>query len=78
MPTIDVIDGIKINIYNGDHPPPHIHAVYGEYEALLTIEKGELLEGNLPDRKLKKVLNWLANNSKWAQTVYNELNPTLR
>jgi hypothetical protein len=32
MPTIDNFNGIKINVYNGDHRPPHIHAIYNEFE----------------------------------------------
>lgn len=78
MPTIDVIDGVKINIYNGDHPPPHIHAIYNEHEALITIEKSEIYAGDLPERQLKKALNWLEANSKAAMIVFNELNPTLK
>lgn len=31
-----------------DHPPPHFHAVYGEYEANVSIETGEVIEGKLP------------------------------
>ena len=34
MPTIDTINGIKINVYNGEHRPPHIHAVYNEFQVL--------------------------------------------
>ncbi|MEG4225733.1 DUF4160 domain-containing protein [Microcoleus sp. N9_B2] len=25
-------------MFFGDHPPPHFHAVYGEYNALIGIE----------------------------------------
>jgi len=48
MPNIDSIDGIRINIYFGEHLPPHIHAVYNEYEVLLAIESKETYEGFLP------------------------------
>ncbi|WP_445301190.1 DUF4160 domain-containing protein [Microcoleus sp. Pol11C3] len=27
-----------MKIFFGDHPPPHFHAVYGEYKALIGIE----------------------------------------
>ncbi|MDQ2786112.1 MAG: DUF4160 domain-containing protein, partial [Chloroflexota bacterium] len=33
MPVIAVFDGITITMYYKDHPPPHFHARYGEYEA---------------------------------------------
>lgn len=38
MPTVEIVNGIKISIYNGDHRPPHIHAKYNEYEILIEIE----------------------------------------
>ena len=37
MPTIDIFNGIKICVYNGDHRPPHIHAQYNEFEVLIQI-----------------------------------------
>jgi len=45
MPKIDEFNGIKIYIYNGDHRPPHIHAIYNEFEVLLTIKTGEIYAG---------------------------------
>jgi len=78
MPTIDVVDGVKINIYNGDHRPPHIHAVYNEFEVLITIEKAQVYAGDMPYKQLKKVFEWLSGNSKWALSVFYEFNPTLR
>ena len=35
MPTIHKIQSIKIDIYGGEHPPPHFHAIYAEHEILL-------------------------------------------
>jgi hypothetical protein len=31
MPTISVFYGIVIRMFVKDHPPPHFHALYGEY-----------------------------------------------
>ena len=45
MPTIDNFHGIKIHVYNGEHRPPHIHAVYNEFEVLVSIEDGEIYAG---------------------------------
>ena len=77
MPTIDYIDGIKINVYNGEHRPPHIHATYNEYEVLIVIETGEIYAGDLPNKKLKLVNEWLIGNSDWAMEVFQQLNPHL-
>lgn len=56
MPTIDCFNGIKIHVYNSEHRPPHIHAVYYEFEELIEIEKVVIYSGNLPNKQLKQVL----------------------
>ncbi len=48
MPTIKIIDGIKINIYSNEHLPPHFHVIYGNYEALIQIKNLEIEKGKLP------------------------------
>lgn len=37
MPTISVFYGIVIQMFWKDHAPPHFHALYSEYEALICI-----------------------------------------
>lgn len=76
MPTIDSFEGL--NIYNGDHRPPHIHVIYGEFEVLLIIENSSIYAGMLPAKKLKKTIIWLRDNKEWALEMFYELNPTLR
>jgi hypothetical protein len=78
MPVIDFFEGIKINIYNGEHRPPHIHAVYNEFEILLEIESGKIYSGYLPRRQMKKSFDWLNENADWALSIFYELNPGLK
>ena len=77
MPQIDRFSGIKINIYNGDHRPPHIHASYNEYEVLITIESGQIYAGDLPTKQLKMVYDWLAINADEALDMFYQMNPEL-
>jgi Domain of unknown function (DUF4160) len=58
MPEIARFYGIVIKVFFGDHPPPHFHAIYGEYNALVSIESLEIIEGDLPSRAQKLVLEW--------------------
>ena len=58
MPTISVFYGIVIQIYWLDHPPPHFHALYAEYEALIDMETLEIIQGGMPRRALALVLEW--------------------
>jgi hypothetical protein len=78
MPLIESIKGIKIHIYNGEHRPPHIHAVYNEYEVLIEIENGKIYAGSLPSKQLKIVFDWLTENTEWALEVFYQLNSELK
>lgn len=60
MPRISVFYGIAIYIYYRDHAPPHLHAIYGEDEALFEIATGAVIAGRLPRRARAMVEDWLA------------------
>lgn len=56
MPTISVFFGVVISMYWREHGPPHFHARYGEFEALVSIETLEVIRGHVPKRALAMVL----------------------
>ena len=58
MPTVAVVDGIKVLVYGNDHGLPHFHVLAAEYRAVIDIETMELIRGRLPRAKLRKVLVW--------------------
>lgn len=58
MPTISIFYGIMIQMFWADHSPPHFHALYAEYEALIDIKTLEIIEGNMPRRALALILEW--------------------
>jgi len=43
VPRISAFYGIVIEMYFGDHPPPHFHALYAGEEALIVINTGEVI-----------------------------------
>lgn len=45
-----------------DHNPPHFHAKYSGHEALFDF-KGDIIEGNLPNRASKLVKDWISLHS---------------
>jgi hypothetical protein len=59
VPELSPFLGIIIAMYYRDHPPPHFHAIYGEHEATIGIETGQV-NGNLPARVLGLVQEWRA------------------
>ncbi len=58
VPTISHFYGILIRMFFNDHPPPHFHAVYGEFQARVDIDQLRLIEGEFPRRALELVLDW--------------------
>jgi hypothetical protein len=58
MPEVARFYGIVIKVFFGNHSPPHFHAIYGEYNALVSIESLEIIEGDLSSRAQKLVLEW--------------------
>lgn len=54
--------GILVRMYLLDdkqHNLPHIHVVYAEFEAAISILDGEVLGGALPRKQLKLVQAWI-------------------
>lgn len=58
VPVISSFFGITIRMYHDDHPPPHIHAEYQGYEAFVSIDTGDVLEGQLPTKAAAIVREW--------------------
>jgi hypothetical protein len=73
MPTIALVDGVKIMMFANDHPPPHLHAKYAEFEALISIATGDILEGSLPATKLRTVREWFKPRQRHLAYVWTEI-----
>ena len=57
MPELSRFLGIVVAIFPREHPPPHFHAAYGDYQITVTIQDAEV-RGDFPRRALKHVLEW--------------------
>jgi hypothetical protein len=84
MPEISRFYGIIICIYSREHNPPHFHASYGEYEAVIDIQTLGVLAGHLPARSLGLVVEWAelhkqelleSWNRAWNHQVPNKIEP---
>ena len=58
MPELSRFFGIVIGVFYREHGRPHFHAVYGEFEAVIDIETGGVIEGELPKRALSLISEW--------------------
>ncbi len=83
MPEISRFYGIIIRMFFNDHNPPHFHASYQKYDAIIHIETG-LVKGEMPRRALNLIYEWLdmhkeelLNNWKLIQETgeFNQIEP---
>lgn len=58
VPTLFVIDGVRIMIFADDHNPPHFHARFGEWAMQARIADLAVIGGDLPKAKRRMVLSW--------------------
>lgn len=58
MPEISRFLGIIIAMYYKDHNPPHFHARYNNFKAIISIKDLALIEGKLPPKVLGLVMEW--------------------
>ena len=82
MPVLSRFYGIIIRMYflQKEHNPPHIHAIYGENVAAVTIADGKVLEGDLPAKALEMVREWLSEHrdellSVWETQEFRKISP---
>ena len=62
MPAISMFYGIVVRMQNErgvKHHIPHIHAIYGDDEIVVSLN-GKVLEGNFPIKQKSILLAWIA------------------
>ncbi len=82
MPVLSRFNGITIRMYfiQAEHNPPHIHAIYNDSVAEISIRTGEVLDGHLPAKALSMVREWVNINkdellSIWETQEFHSLAP---
>ena len=82
MPVISRFYGIVIMMYFKDkeHNPPHIHAIYGDYEGLFLIATGEMHDGTMPKKAQLLVKEFIEQYrdellGMWNSQKFYELEP---
>lgn len=72
MPVLSRFYGIVIKMYflQGEHNPPHIHAIYNDDLAAIDFMTGNVLEGYLPPKAMKMVLEWIEINRNDLQEIW--------
>jgi len=76
MPELSRFLGIVIMMYFDDHNPPHFHAKYNEFRAIITIRDLLVMGGELPPRVLGLVMEWAESHKSELLDNWNSLQET--
>lgn len=84
MPTISNFYGMIIKIYflGKEHNPPHIHVIYGEFTAAISINNYEVLDGDIPQKALNLVIEWIKLHKEelldiWENQKFKKIDPLI-
>jgi hypothetical protein len=77
VPRISEFYGIVIEMYYGDHPPPHFHARYGGDSAKIEIADGGVIAGSVPSRALRLEREWIDQHrdeldANWERALHHQ------
>jgi hypothetical protein len=80
MPSISMFYGLIVYMYfvdNKQHKLPHIHVKYQDDEVVVQIPDGNVLEGSIPNSKMKLLQAWIELHqdelmADWALAVSGE------
>lgn len=74
MPTVHRIDAHKIQVFSGDHAPPHFHVFSGgccDYQ--VSLESLGIVRGN-PCARHSEVIVWAKDNLETLWRIWREQN----
>ena len=82
MPVLARFYGIIIRMYfqQAEHNPPHIHAIYNGYSAIIDIQSTDVLSGQLQVKALVLVKEWITIYKQelldmWETQIFKTLPP---
>ena len=73
MPELSRFPGIVIYMYFNEHNPPHFHAEYNEFKAAICIKTLGRIEGKLPAKVMRLVVEWAQEHQKELLENWNSI-----
>jgi hypothetical protein len=75
--TIDRFNGLKIQIFSKEHPPPHFRVVYQSSFANFAISDCSMLAGSGEITKYRRnIVQWWKKNKGKLIKIWNETRPS--
>lgn len=70
------VNGLRFEIFSREHAPPHFHVRGADVDAEFSIINGELLKGNIDNRKRSLVKWWHERSRDKLIQSWNETRPS--
>ena len=70
------VNGLKIEIYSNEHPPPHFHVKSPNINASFTIESCTQLKGKISSKDLSKIKYWFKYSKPLLIETWDSTRPT--
>jgi hypothetical protein len=82
MPELARFYGMVVKMYfaQKEYNPPHIHVIYGDYMSAIDIQTLDVLEGDLPEKALNLVKEWIQQHQSeileiWSTQQFKKIAP---
>lgn len=72
---VSSVEGLKIEIYFNEHPPPHFHVKSSDINAAFTIKDFKLLEGDIKGREYRIIKWWYERSRLKLINFWNDKRP---
>ena len=73
---VDIVDGLRIEIYHNEHSPPHFHVKASGINASFYIQDCKLLKGSIGGRERKVIEWWFSRTRSKLIKIWNETRPS--
>ena len=73
---VAAIDGLKIEIFSREHPPPHFHLSGGDIDATFSILDCTRLTGQIGGREKRLIEWWHARSRRLLVETWNRTRPS--
>ncbi|ABK44536.1 conserved hypothetical protein [Magnetococcus marinus MC-1] len=74
MSTLKVIRGIKIKMYAGDHPPPHVHIRAPGFDCVVNLQTLKVKVRGNKTCDAQAAIDWITDNQELLLTEWERLN----
>lgn len=75
MPILKRFADVRVLMYFGDHPPPHVHVKLRDGREGTVELDGLEIKGRIVQREIREALAWISSNRAFLLDQWRRYNP---